>query len=108
MAETCTGQARHVSATSQPRVTVDMTCINQEVKGSVLQRGEGVTVVDKVRFDHPGICLGSPIQIWYDILIQCHGKSGIYKAVTIFNLMLTMDILSNSSQINLGSSEGYF
>ena len=29
VAETCTGQARHVSATSQPRVTVDITCINR-------------------------------------------------------------------------------
>ena len=29
VAETCTGQARHVSATSQPRVTVDIAYINR-------------------------------------------------------------------------------
>ena len=34
VAETCTGQVRHVSATSQPRVPVDITCITEEVKGS--------------------------------------------------------------------------
>ena len=43
VAETCTAKARHVSATSQPRVTVDITCIDEEVKGSVSQRKEGVS-----------------------------------------------------------------
>ena len=43
MAETCTGQARHVSATSQPQVTVDVACTNKEVKGDVLELGEGVS-----------------------------------------------------------------
>ena len=36
VAETCTGQARHVSATSQPRITVDITCINRKVTGDNL------------------------------------------------------------------------
>ena len=36
VAETCTGQARHVPATSQPRVTVDIICINRKFKGDNL------------------------------------------------------------------------
>ena len=36
VAETCTGQARHVSAMSQPRITVDITCINRKVTGDNL------------------------------------------------------------------------
>ena len=45
------------------------------------------------------------IKIRHDILIQCHGN---YMEMKIFNHMLEIDILRNSSQSFLGVLEGCF